>query len=134
MLKVSVDIIGPDLARSYNSKLKALTGSIDKAVRYSALKIYNDARERCPVVTGNLRGSTDIKYIYEGPTTAALIFTNVIYGRDIEYIEKEHPLTYTDKGTLRQKNPQATWGYFRKALATEGPEFKKRLDRIWSEK
>ena len=130
MLKVEVTEDLRAFARSAASQKAAMAGRIDQAVRYSGLKIYNGARQKCPVQTGNLRGSITMEVQHDGAETAALIFSNVEYAFINEYTEKEHPITYHEDGTEKQKNSHATWGFFRKSLNEEEPAFKKRLQGI----
>ena len=128
MLEVSLQILNPNLAKLYKDKAKKKYNLIEKAVRYSALEIYAGARDKCPVVTANLRDSIDIKYFYEGPKILAFIFSNVWYAAQQEYSESfnhDHP---------DQKNRNAQWGFFRKSLAQESPNFVARTKEILENK
>jgi phage gpG-like protein len=100
--------------------------NIERNLRYSALQVYNGARDKCPVVTGNLRDSIDIKYVNEYPNFAAYIGTNV------EYAEAQEFNDWYNHNHPDQKNSNAQWGFFRKSLAEVEPEFRDRMSKIMS--
>ena len=127
-LEISHDLRG--VAMTAEAKKKVLAGKIELAVRYSGLIIYNGARDKCPVDTANLRDSITLTIDLSGGETAAHIFSNVEYAFINEFTEKEHPITYHEDGTEKQKNPGATWGFFRKSLNEEAPNFHKRINSI----
>ena len=109
------------------------------AVRYSALEVYNGARDLCPVVTGNLRDSIDVVYLFEPPSIGALISTNVEYAQDVEFNENyDHsvgPRKREVNGVvqnLQQSNDKATFGMFRKTLAVVEPKFRERVAQVLS--
>jgi hypothetical protein len=124
MLQVSYQVLNPGLAKVWKQRATKKVDLLDKAIRYSALAIYNGARDKCPVVTANLRDSISIKYYADGPKAVAFIFSNVEYASDQEYSESYNHF-HKD-----QKNPNAQFGFFRKSLAEEGPNFESRVKEI----
>jgi phage gpG-like protein len=100
--------------------------NLQLALRYSALEVYNGARDKCPVVTGNLRGSINIKYVFEYPNYAAFIGTNVEYAADQEFND------WYNHHHEKQKNSNAQWGFFRKSLAEVEPTYRERVANVLS--
>ena len=104
-----------------SEKIKA---NLQLALRYSAMEVYNGARDKCPVVTGNLRDSIDIKYVFEDPNYAAYIGTNVEYAASQEFND------WYNHHHEHQKNSNAQWGFFRKSLAEVEPKLKERVEHV----
>ena len=137
MLSVSLTVKNPKLSEIWKHKALDKIAKVEKAVRHSALNVYNGSRDKSPVVTGNFRDSITIKYYVEGVKTMAFIGSNVIYAADLEYnenmysnSEKMGERTRYVKGKamhLNQTNANAQWGMFRKSLAEETETFKRNL-------
>ena len=130
MLELSITHDLRGVAMRAEAKKRVLAGQIELAVRYSGLMVYNGARDKCPVDTANLRDSITLEVNKGGTETTAYIFSNVEYAFVNEFTEKEHPITHHPDGTEEQKNPRATWGFFRKSLNEEGPNFHKHINEI----
>ena len=122
-------------ATSFNAniadKLAGMSSRVKKNVtditRIFALKIWNGARDKCPVVTGNLRGSIGWVMLDD---FSALVYSNVEYAEVQEYSEdfSHFDRVYDIKGMqMKQKNENAQWGFFRKSLAEVIPEYKTAL-------
>jgi len=99
--------------------------NLKTVVRYSALEVHQGARDKCPVVTGNLRDSIDIKYMFEDPNYAAFIGTNVEYAADQEYND-----WYDHFANPKQVNRNAQFGFFRTTLAEVDPKFRERVAHV----
>lgn len=124
MIKIEASIDLGTAARIMIQVSNKVKANLERAVRYSAMEIYNASRAKCPVITGNLRDSISIKYLNEYPNFAAFIGTNVEYAQAQEFnewYEHHHP---------DQKNANAQFGFFRKSLAEVEPAFRERVSNI----
>ena len=111
--------------------------NLELAVRYSAIEVHQGARDLVPVVTGNLRDSIDIVYLFEPPNFGALISSNVEYAGPVEFNEyADHSIGPRDRTVhgkiqhMQQSNAKATFGYFRKTQAEVEPRFKERVAQV----
>jgi len=136
-------IIPPELTAMIVRATKAsnqVRPLVRAAVKESALRVVSEAKRTVPVATGTLRASIKPQFLGDG--TVAVIGSYVPYAPIVEYSEVSHPViprgsTYRNingkEVTRRRKgntNPDATWGFLRKSLYAEFPNFKKRLEQI----
>lgn len=139
-------IVGPGLQNALNKLIKGGGDSltlIEAATKDSAINVQNEAKRTCPIATGALRDS--IKVDFEDNGLTAIIGSQLPYAGVMEYSEVPHPVIgkgvkyqsprsgrwYTSSRRIKMNsNPEATWGFLRKALYKETPEFIKRLREI----
>lgn len=136
---LSASIVVPASLGSMIRKLREtqpkVPGLISAAVRSSALAVVAEAKRTVPVSTGALRDSINATFFENG--FAAIIGSYLPYAAKWEYSVVDHPVKPVQrrtretssghKGTVikgtGQFNPEATWGFTRKALAKEKPVF-----------
>jgi len=105
-------------------------GLIKDAVKTSALQIVANAKEKCPVMTGALRRSINVRFLVGG--LAAVISSYVPYAAKWEFSEVAHPIKPPNSRGKKtgNTNPAAEWGFMRKGLFKESPIFIKKLEAI----
>lgn len=132
MLKTNIEVpaaLGAKIRQLSQASAVAPT-FIRAAVRSSALDIVLHAKEKVPVMTGELRRSIKAQFLEDG--FAAVIGSYLPYAAKWEFSVVPHPvkpLSATGKKT-GNTNPDATWGFMRKALAKERPIFLRKLISI----
>lgn len=59
--------------------------AVKEAMNKSVLMVHGQAKELCPVDTGNLRSSIHPKVIIQGPNVIGKVYTNVNYAPFVEF-------------------------------------------------
>lgn len=70
-----------------NDKLEQMHNivAVKDAMNKSVLMVHGQAKELCPVDTGNLRSSIHPKVIIQGPNVIGKVYTNVNYAPYVEF-------------------------------------------------
>lgn len=126
--------------RTTNTRIVPLLAA---AVEESALNVVNEAKRMCPRATGALQDSIEAEFEEGG--LVATIGSWLPYAPKWEYSEVEHPVIgkgewyfsttsgkrYKSSSRIKMNsNPDATWGFFRKALSGEEQPFVGRIEQI----
>jgi hypothetical protein len=136
-----------DLARKIDflkRQRDEVPGLLSQAVRISAFRVVENAKRLVPVSTGALRRSVKAYFYSDRISTAASIGSFLPYAARQEYdASLDHSVrpprtrvVNTRAGNVGsvikgtgQSNPEATWGFLRKSLAKEKPNF---INSLWS--
>jgi len=70
-----------------NNKLNNITAhsKVNEAMQQAVLLVHGQAKELCPVDTGNLRSSIHPKVIIQGNSITGKVYTNVNYAPYVEF-------------------------------------------------
>jgi hypothetical protein len=121
MLPIEIKVLNKDKMNSLKLKQEQVIKNIQNIVKISGFNVMSKARDKCPVVTANLRDSITVEFLMSAPNFGAKIYTNVVYAS-----EQEYNTTYNHNHP-QQKNSKATWGFLRKSLQEVQPEFKEAI-------
>ena len=145
MLRTEIKVPA-NLSRIIERLIKSKAGvgkAVSAVVRTSAINVQENSRDMCPVATGAFR--RNIKPVFIEGGMAAIISTNLPYAAKWEYSEVAHPVigkgqvyvsptsgrTYKSSKRIKMNtNPNATWGFMRKGLAKEAPNFIAGMENI----
>lgn len=116
-----------DNARAKSQQVDSL---LKAAVNESAQNVVSEAVRIVPVMTGKLASSIKADYFEDG--LAATIGSYLPYAAKWEYSIVDHPVKPLGKRgkIIGNTNPDATWGFLRKALFKEQPNFLSNLLKI----
>lgn len=101
--------------------------AVGRVLRAGTQEMRNRIISRVPVRTGNLLKSIEVKFETTGGGFRIRSFSNLVYAPAQEF---NTTFDHFKSGTPPQGNPNAQFGFMRKALVEVGTEMRHKLDRL----